>query len=255
MDSYRRRGCFPGVGRSCPGKSGIVNKPARDRESDGADRSQKRMLYRSKVFLSCILAAIGYGVIHDEITAHLCVEYFSVAHPPLFPTSSPFLLAICWGIAATIGLGAVFGGLFAVVADAGSLPPIPLERVWHKLFALLLVKAVSAFVSGVIGYLLTRQSFITLPGELRRVIPTGHQNRFIGVWFAHLASYAVGLTGSGWVIFQVWRERGRPAVIGIWPRTRKEPCARSSWRSSSSWLCGGACAAINTPRTRRDGIV
>jgi hypothetical protein len=179
------------------------------------------MAYRGKVFLSCILAAIGYGIIHDEITAHLCVEYFSVAHPPLFPTSSPFLLAICWGIAATIGLGAIFGGLFALVAGGGELPPLPLERVWHKLFALLLFMAVCAFASGVMGYLLARHAVITLPADLRNIIPLSHHDRFVGVWFAHLASYAVGLTGSAWLIFQVWRERGRPYLIGIWPRTRK----------------------------------
>jgi hypothetical protein len=47
------------------------------------------------------LAAIVYGIGHDQVTAHLCVEYFTIGHPPIFPTASPFLLALGWGVIAT----------------------------------------------------------------------------------------------------------------------------------------------------------
>src|ERR1700722_16293989 len=55
--------------------------------------------------------AVVYGIIHDQITVRLCVEYFSLAHPPLFPVSSPTLLGLCWGLAATVGVGLVLGYL------------------------------------------------------------------------------------------------------------------------------------------------
>ena len=32
----------------------------------------------------CILSAIFYGVLHDQVTARVCVEYFTIGHPPIF---------------------------------------------------------------------------------------------------------------------------------------------------------------------------
>ena len=43
-----------------------------------------------------VLAGITYGILHDQVTAHVCVEYFTIGHPALIPTESPTLLAIAW---------------------------------------------------------------------------------------------------------------------------------------------------------------
>lgn len=40
----------------------------------------------------CIAAAVRYGILHDQVTARICVEYFIIGHPPLFDTTSPN----CW---------------------------------------------------------------------------------------------------------------------------------------------------------------
>ncbi|HEY3663785.1 MAG TPA: hypothetical protein VGL24_11585 [Chthoniobacterales bacterium] len=165
------------------------------------------------------MAAAGYGIVHDEITAHLCVEYFTVAHPPLFHTTSPFLLGICWGIAATIGLGLVFGCLLAAVSLGGEAPASAQGTLVRRVGLLLGAMAVSALLAGLAGFALSRFSLVRLPALLGSVIPFARHDRFFAVWFAHLASYAVGLGGSAWLIFQVWCERGRPRVLTLWPRT------------------------------------
>ena len=36
-----------------------------------------------RIALFATLAAIVYGIVHDQVTAHLCVEYFTIAHPPV----------------------------------------------------------------------------------------------------------------------------------------------------------------------------
>ena len=46
---------------------------------------------KAKVIALGVGVAVVYGLIHDQITVRLCVEYFSLAHPPLFPVSSPTL--------------------------------------------------------------------------------------------------------------------------------------------------------------------
>ena len=48
-----------------------------------------------------ILAAIVYGVLLDPVTARVCLEYFTIRHPPIFGTDSPTLLALGWGVVAT----------------------------------------------------------------------------------------------------------------------------------------------------------
>ena len=91
-----------------------------------------------KVVLLCVIAACSYGIIHDQITARVCLEYFTVAHPPLFPTRSVTLLAFAWGIAATAGPGLVFGLVLASLSQSGHAPVYPVSRLLTYI-ALLLV--------------------------------------------------------------------------------------------------------------------
>jgi hypothetical protein len=51
-----------------------------------------------KIILSTLFAAISYGIIHDMITAHLCVEYFTIGHPKIIESESPVILALFAGI-------------------------------------------------------------------------------------------------------------------------------------------------------------
>ena len=73
-----------------------------------------------RILVLCVVAAMGYGVAHDQFTARVCVEYFTVGHPPVFSTDDPTLLGIGWGIIATWWVGLLLGVPLAVVARAGS---------------------------------------------------------------------------------------------------------------------------------------
>ena len=73
-----------------------------------------------KIVLTCIAASIVYGIVHDQFTARICVEYFTVFHPPVFATDSSTLLGIGWGIIATWWAGAIIGLLLAIAAREGS---------------------------------------------------------------------------------------------------------------------------------------
>ncbi|MBN1395803.1 MAG: hypothetical protein JW959_12345, partial [Pirellulales bacterium] len=64
-----------------------------------------------KILLLCVDAAIVYGVLHDQVTARVCVEYFTVGHPPVFATDSPTLLAFGRGFIATWWVGLILGVL------------------------------------------------------------------------------------------------------------------------------------------------
>jgi len=180
------------------------------------------MIDKAKVFLACVLAAITYGIIHDQITAHLCVEYFTVAHPPLFHTDSPTILAFCWGICATVGVGAALGVLLAQVSQSKGPPPFPIPRLCRSILTLLAVMALTAFLSGVLGFELSRHSIIRLPDDFAALITPERRDRFMAVWFAHCASYFSGIVGGAILAIHVWIKRGKPRAIALIPRSGPE---------------------------------
>src|SRR5205807_5904962 len=75
-----------------------------------------------KINLLCILAAICYGIVHDQVTARICVEYFTIGHPPIFGTDDPTLLGIGWGVVATWWVGLILGLGLAFAARVGPRP-------------------------------------------------------------------------------------------------------------------------------------
>ncbi len=176
-------------------------------------------MQRTKVILLGVIAACGYGLIHDQVTVRLCPEYFTVAHPPIFPTASLTLLALFWGVAATSGVGAIFGVVLAKVSQPAELPPISALRLGRAVLLLLGVMALSAGAAGFIGYELGERGYVTVPAAFAAMVPLDHRHRFIAAWFAHSASYAIGLAGGTRLCYRIWRENGRPAAISVFPRT------------------------------------
>src|SRR5579871_957991 len=100
-----------------------------------------------KIVGCCIGAAILYGVLHDLVTANLCVEYFSVFHPDIFHTDSPWLLALGWGVIATWWMGLFIGGMIAVSAQIGSLPKIGWREILKPLGVVLGVSYVASIIA------------------------------------------------------------------------------------------------------------
>jgi len=154
-----------------------------------------------KIVAFCVAAAIVYGVLHDQVTAHLCVEYFTIAHPPVFPTESPFLLAIGWGTIATWWVGLPLGLALAAVARLGSRRRLSLADLRPVIFRLLAVMAVGAALAGFIGWYLA-----AIPHGWAQVIPAPRHAVFAADVWAHLASYGLGILGGVFVVgATLWR--------------------------------------------------
>ena len=162
-----------------------------------------------KIVILCIFAAIVYGTIHDQVTAHLCVEYFSVFHPPVFATDSPTLLALGWGVIATWWVGLFLGVLLAIATRVGPRPKLAAPNLVRPIATLLLVMAASAVVSGLTGYAMAKHGMIFPPVWVaERIDPSAHA-RFMADWWAHGASYAVGFVGGLIVCVLQYRKRGQ----------------------------------------------
>jgi hypothetical protein len=161
-----------------------------------------------KILMLCIGAAIAYGVIHDQITARICVEYFTVAHPPVFSTDSPTLLGLGWGVIATWWVGAFLGVLLAIAALTGKWPILPASRLKHPVGRLLMGVAAVAVVSGLTGYLLTKLGVVGI-GGWETAIPRSKHNAFAADMWAHSASYLAGFVGGVGLVVRTLRHRWR----------------------------------------------
>jgi hypothetical protein len=158
------------------------------------------------VFLS-IAAAICYGILHDQVTARICVEYFTVFHPPVFPTDSPTLLGLGWGVIATWWLGAFLGVILAIAARAGSRSKVTARELVRPILRLLAVMALSAFLFGTTGYVLARRGVISPPLWIKGMLPQYSYNAFMADWWAHNASYAAAALGGIVLCVMTYRKR------------------------------------------------
>lgn len=162
-----------------------------------------------RIVLFATLAAIVYGVAHDQVTAHLCVEYFTIAHPPVFATDSPFLLALGWGVIATWWVGLPLGIGLAAAARLGAAPRLGLGEVRRPIVLLMIASALSACLAGIAGAVLVATGTAPVPGEWAALIPPDRHVVFAAAAWAHAASYAAGALGGLIVIGLTVRRRIR----------------------------------------------
>lgn len=159
------------------------------------------------IFLS-MATAILYGVVHDLVTAHVCVEYFTVGHPMIIPTRSPIVLALFWGIWATWWVGLMLGIPLAAVSRLGGRPVVRVSFLLRPIMTLMIVAGSVALVAGIVGWLLAENDVIQLTKSLADRIPLHRHTRFLADGFAHTASYGVGFFGGLILMAWVWYKRG-----------------------------------------------
>jgi hypothetical protein len=159
------------------------------------------------IVLMCIVAAVAYGIVHDQITARVCVEFFTVGHPPIFATNDPTLLGIGWGIIATWWVGVLLGVPLAIVARAGSRPKRSVGSLVPPVAWLLAVMAACALIAGVLGWFLAHSGIVILVGPISQELSADRHVPFLADLWAHAGSYLVGLVGGIVVMLFVWRSR------------------------------------------------
>jgi hypothetical protein len=150
----------------------------------------------AKIVLLSIVAAICYGIVHDQVTARICVEYFTVFHPPVFPTANPTLLGLGWGVIATWWLGAFLGVVLAISARSGARRTITARDLVRPVLQRLAAMAMSALLFGTTGYVLARTGLIVPPERVTERLDRGSYDAFMADWWAHNASYAAATLGG-----------------------------------------------------------
>ena len=103
------------------------------------------------IVVLCIGLAIVYGIAHDLVTAHVCVEYFTIGHPRVIDSTAPVDLALTWGVLATWWVGLGLGLLLGLVCRVGRRPKIDWLGLLRPALALLATMGVLAAVAALIG--------------------------------------------------------------------------------------------------------
>jgi hypothetical protein len=160
-----------------------------------------------KIVALCVASAIAYGIAHDNVTARVCVEYFTVFHPILVPTESPTVLALVWGVVATWWMGVLLGVPLAIVARAGSRPKLSARDLRRPIAILLGIMGCLSLLAGVVGYMTARTGAVWLVEPLASEIPRETQARFLADLWAHDAAYATGALGGVAIWIWAWRRR------------------------------------------------
>lgn len=164
-----------------------------------------------RIIALCIAAAILFGLVHDQATARISIEYFTIGHPRLFASDSPTLHALAWGVIATWWVGLILGVLLAIASRAGGRPPLTWRDLARDVAVLLAVMLVLAAIVGVGAHLvitrLARQPFY-LAGPMFDRFPRERHGLFAVAWAMHASSYTTGFVGGLVLAIRAWRRRG-----------------------------------------------
>ncbi|MCA8984237.1 MAG: hypothetical protein KDA76_10780 [Planctomycetaceae bacterium] len=162
-------------------------------------------------WLAIVVLSIGaciiYGIIHDQFTARICVEYFTIGHPRIIPTEDPTILGLVWGIVATWWVGAILGVPLATISRIGSRPKKTAVSLIRPIAILFACSAMLAVLSGFIGYVAAVMGLVWLVGPIAENVPEEKHIPFLVDLWAHNASYLAGFVGGIILMTWVWRSR------------------------------------------------
>jgi hypothetical protein len=160
-----------------------------------------------KIILLSVIAAVCYGILHDQITARISVEYFTIGHPIIIETTDPTTLGLLWGVLATWWAGLLVGIMFAIAAQAGTKPKRNARSLVRPILIVMVVMAVCAAGAGFVGWGATENNAFALPQQIARLVPRDRHIAFATAMWAHNASYLMGFVGATIAALVVARSR------------------------------------------------
>ena len=196
-----------------------------------------------RIVLLSVALAILYGIAHDLVTAHVCVEYFTIGHPRVIDSTAPVDLALTWGVLATWWMGLGLGLILGLACRVGRRPRIDWLGVLRPALVLLATMAVLAAAGGLLGGWFAARGEVRLLGRLAERVPADRHVAFLGCLWAHLTSFAAGALGGIVLAVVLWRRRGRAA----------RGAARVALLLCCALPLGGCLESKETIRIEQDG--
>lgn len=160
------------------------------------------------IVVIAVIAAVFYGIVHDQITIRVCLEYFTIFHPRVIDSQDPTLLGLVWGVLATWWVGAILGVGIAIAARVGRWPKRCAKSFVRSFLWLLLAMGCIALLAGILGYVFATEDLVVLHQPWATLIPEASHDRFLANLWAHSASYYSGfLCGVAIIVRTVLQRR------------------------------------------------
>jgi membrane associated rhomboid family serine protease len=180
------------------------------------EKGRNATRWREYAFLAfCVVVAIAYGVVNDQITSRISWEYFYYGkelYYRLGPQTPPDPTALSWqavriGTISTWWAGLIIGAVI-LIANNPSRGPAPLRysRLAARLPGVIGITVACAMILAIAGqyYLLNGMS-----PDFANLAQTNlwRPHRFMTVYGAHLGGYIGGGIGAVYAFLSVRRER------------------------------------------------
>lgn len=163
-----------------------------------------------RIVAVALLATVLYGILLDQVTARICVEYFTIGHVRLIDSESPAVLALFWGVVATWWAGLPFGIGLALASRLGRRPKLVWQQLLKPIGILMGCMFLFAFLAGLTGYFLAESGSVRLVGRIATRLATEKHVPFITDLWAHCASYLGGVLGGISLWFITWFTLRKP---------------------------------------------
>ena len=165
-----------------------------------------------------MVAAAGYGMLQDQVSARLCPEYFTVFHPPIPGLTDPTLLGIAWGFLGAWWCGAGMGYVVGLIATLGPRPPLAPRDVARPMLVLLAVVGVVTFLTGLSVWRHAEMFDVSFGPIVTTAVPEGRHRELFVVACYHFVAYATSILGG--VVLCVGGERKAAKGVGLTPGRR-----------------------------------
>jgi hypothetical protein len=148
------------------------------------------------VCLACLL-----GLAIDVVTANVAVEYFTVHHPHVVDSRSPWVMALVWGIGASWWFGLIAGVLLWWI-NFRRAQPLSSKRIVRIIVPYLVViwlvmMGIVAGVYGIAGRIPEKQRRATFESD----------RRLMAVALSHSTEYALGGIATILLMIRIARVR------------------------------------------------
>ncbi len=159
------------------------------------------------IILLCMAASMLFGILHNQISARVSLEYFTIGHKRLISSDSPTWMGIVWGIHSTWWVGLCLGILLALAGRLGKWEKRSPRSFLKPLLVLFAVCGGASAIAGLIGHWQLSRGAISFVEDMRLAIEPSRQPGFLAALWMHTASYTMAAMGGSILAVHVFLAR------------------------------------------------